>query len=132
MLTKAENAEIHSKWGRARRWVSCLRRYWHPIAAVAELDENPIKPVRLMGEDLVLYKDTPATTGWWIGTVRTAARTCSYGWVEDCGIRCNYHGWKFDETGAASISRLKKSRIRTPIQGSRQHQGVSARRQKLA
>ncbi len=34
-----------------------LRRYWMPIAAVSELEKDPIKPVRLMGEDLVLYRD---------------------------------------------------------------------------
>ncbi|MCY4583089.1 MAG: aromatic ring-hydroxylating dioxygenase subunit alpha, partial [Chloroflexi bacterium] len=34
-----------------------MRRYWHPIAATAELDERPTKPVRLLGEDLVLYRD---------------------------------------------------------------------------
>jgi 5,5'-dehydrodivanillate O-demethylase len=34
-----------------------LRRYWHPVAAVAELEDHPVKPVRLLGEDLVLYRD---------------------------------------------------------------------------
>ena len=40
-----------------------LRRYWHPIAAVSEFEKNPVKPVRLMGEDLVLYKDLSGTYG---------------------------------------------------------------------
>ena len=40
-----------------------MRRYWHPIAAAAELDEKPTKPVRLLGEDLVLYKDKSGTIG---------------------------------------------------------------------
>jgi len=40
-----------------------LRRYWHPIAAAAELDETPVKPVRLLGEDLALYKDRRGTFG---------------------------------------------------------------------
>ena len=34
-----------------------LRRYWMPIGGASELDDKPIKPIRLMGEDLVLYKD---------------------------------------------------------------------------
>ena len=40
-----------------------LRRYWMPIAAVAELDDKPIKPMRLLGEDLVLYRDQAGTYG---------------------------------------------------------------------
>ena len=40
-----------------------MRRYWHPIAAVSELEEKPIKPVRLMGEDLTLFKDLSGQYG---------------------------------------------------------------------
>ena len=40
-----------------------LRRYWHPIAAVAELDDTSTKPVRLMGEDLVLFRDGQGQIG---------------------------------------------------------------------
>ena len=54
-----------------------LRRYWMPIAAVAELDDKPMKPVRLLGEDLVLYRDQAAAImASWTGTARTAAPTC--------------------------------------------------------
>ena len=76
-----------------------MRWYWQPIAAVAELDETPVKPVRLLGEDLVLYKDKGGRHG-------LVARQCphrradlSYGWVEDCGLRCSYHGWLYNEQG---------------------------------
>ena len=77
-----------------------LRRYWMPIASVSELDERPIVPVRLLGTDLVLYKDRSSTYG-------LLGRWCphrhfdlSYGMTEDCGIRCSYHGWRFNEAGA--------------------------------
>ena len=40
-----------------------LRRYWMPVGAVAELDDNPTKQIRLMGEDLVIYKDKSGTYG---------------------------------------------------------------------
>ena len=52
-----------------------LRRYWHPIAALDELSREPVKAVRLMGEDLVLYKDGRAPTAAWSSTARTAGRT---------------------------------------------------------
>ena len=40
-----------------------MRRYWQPIAPYAELSENPTKAIRILGEDLVLYKDRSGTLG---------------------------------------------------------------------
>ncbi len=76
-----------------------LRRYWQPIAGEAELDERPIKPVRIMGEDLVLYRDRSGRLGLVDRHCPHRRADMSYGFVEDCGLRCNYHGWLFDETG---------------------------------
>jgi 5,5'-dehydrodivanillate O-demethylase len=76
-----------------------LRRYWHPIGALSELEKHPVKPVRLLGEDLVLYRDLSGTLG-------LIARQCAHrsadlanGLVESCGLRCQYHGWTYDERG---------------------------------
>jgi len=55
--------------------------------------------VRVMGEDLTLYKDMSGTFGL-VG--RHCPHRCadmSYGFVEQCGLRCNYHGWLFDRDG---------------------------------
>jgi 5,5'-dehydrodivanillate O-demethylase len=76
-----------------------LRRYWMPIAAVAELDDKPTKPVRLMGEDLVLYKDLSGSYGLVDRHCPHRRADLSYGWVEECGLRCHYHGWLWDHTG---------------------------------
>ena len=76
-----------------------LRYYWMPIAAVSELNDHPVKPVRLMGEDLVLYRDHEGTYGLLDQHCPHRRADLSYGWVEDCGLRCNYHGWKFDQDG---------------------------------
>ncbi len=99
MLTAEEN-RLLTQVGPGTPMGELLRRYWHPIAAVAELDDQPTKPVRLMGEDLVLYKAGNGTYG--LIDLHCAHRRAdlSYGIVEDCGLRCNYHGWMFDETGA--------------------------------
>jgi 5,5'-dehydrodivanillate O-demethylase len=99
MLTVAEN-EKFIRVGPGTPMGELLRRYWHPIAAVGELDDNPIKPVRLLGEDLVLYKDGSGHYGLVDRHCPHRRADMSYGWVEECGIRCNYHGWKFDESGA--------------------------------
>ena len=76
-----------------------LRRYWHPFAALAELDERPTRPVRLLGEDLVLFRDRSGDLGL-IGRVCAHRRVdLSYGIPEEHGLRCMYHGWMFDATG---------------------------------
>ena len=62
MLSTQENAEL-TQVGPGTPMGDLMRRYWHPIAATAELDERPTKAVRLMGEDLVLYRDKSGTLG---------------------------------------------------------------------
>ena len=76
-----------------------MRRYWHPIAGRSELNERYTTPVRLLGEDLVLYKDRSGTLGL-IGS-RCPHRRMGmvYGVPEQHGLRCAYHGWLYDETG---------------------------------
>jgi 5,5'-dehydrodivanillate O-demethylase oxygenase subunit len=76
-----------------------LRRYWMPIAAVSEFESISIKPVRLMGEDLTLYKDLSGDFGLIDRHCPHRRADLSYGFVESCGLRCNYHGWRFDQTG---------------------------------
>jgi len=81
-----------------------LRRYWMPIAAVSEFESvslggTSVKPVRLMGEDLTLYKDLSGDFGLIDRHCPHRRADLSYGFVEPCGLRCNYHGWRFDQTG---------------------------------
>ncbi len=76
-----------------------LRRYWMPIGAVSEFEGRAVKPVRLLGEDLTLYKDLSGTFGL-VGRHCPLRRAdMSFGFVEQCGLRCNYHGWLFDQDG---------------------------------
>src|SRR5262245_1221184 len=76
-----------------------LRWYWMPIGGASEFDENPIKPIRLLGEDLVLYKDHGGRFGLLERHCPHRRADLSYGFVEQQGIRCNYHGWLMDESG---------------------------------
>jgi 5,5'-dehydrodivanillate O-demethylase len=75
-----------------------LRRYWWPVWFSELLGDRPI-PVRILGEDLILYRDKS-------GQVGLLARHCAHrgaslelGRIEADGIRCCYHGWKFDAAG---------------------------------
>ena len=77
-----------------------MRRYWHPIAASVELTaDNPTKEIRLLGEDLVLYRDAKGTVGCIEPSCAHRKANLSYGIPEENGIRCAYHGWIFNETG---------------------------------
>ena len=76
-----------------------LRRYWQPIAGASELDDNPIKPVRFFGEDLVLYKDLSGNFGLIHKHCPHRRADLSYGFVENEGIRCSYHGWLLGSEG---------------------------------
>jgi phenylpropionate dioxygenase-like ring-hydroxylating dioxygenase large terminal subunit len=75
-----------------------LRRYWHPVAPSSDATDLP-REVRLLGEDLILYRDKSGTPG--LLTPRCCHRGTSllYGKVEEQGIRCCYHGWLFDADG---------------------------------
>jgi 5,5'-dehydrodivanillate O-demethylase oxygenase subunit len=99
MLSETENQEL-LRVGPGSLMGDLMRRYWMPVAAVAELDDNPIKPIRLMGEDLVLYKDKGGSYGALDLHCPHRRADLSYGILEDHGLRCNYHGWLFDDTGA--------------------------------
>src|ERR1700757_4553291 len=98
MLSREDNERL-TKVGPGTPMGELLRRYWMPIAAVGELEENPTKAVRLMGEDLALYRDRSGAYGLVDLHCPHRRADLSYGFVEDCGLRCNYHGWQFDETG---------------------------------
>ncbi|HWC30142.1 MAG TPA: Rieske 2Fe-2S domain-containing protein, partial [Dehalococcoidia bacterium] len=98
MLSKEEN-ELLTRVGAGTPMGDLLRRYWMPIAAVSELEDNATKSVRLFGEDLVLYRDKSAAYGLLDRHCPHRRADLSYGMVEDCGLRCNYHGWLFDSEG---------------------------------
>ena len=77
-----------------------LRRYWQPVALVDELEQRrPVVPVKVMGEDLVLFRAQDGELGL-VGRYcpHRGADLC-YGRIEDGGLRCVFHGWLFDKTG---------------------------------
>lgn len=75
-----------------------LRRYWHPVARSTEATDRP-RAVRVLGEDLVLYRSLDGTVGLLEPRCCHRGTTLLYGKVEAAGIRCCYHGWLFDAEG---------------------------------
>ena len=98
MLSVQENEQL-TLVGPGTPMGELMRRYWHPIAAAAELDERPTKSVRVLGEDLVLYRDKSGTLGLIERFCPHRRVDLSYGIPEEHGLRCMYHGWMMDETG---------------------------------
>jgi 5,5'-dehydrodivanillate O-demethylase len=99
MLTREEN-ELLTRVGRGTPCGELLRRYWHPVAAAAELsEEKPIKAVKILGEELVVYRDKRGRHGLVGEHCPHRLASLAYGRVDDEGIRCPYHGWKFDSAG---------------------------------
>ena len=98
MLTKEVN-ELLTQVGPGTPMGNVLRRYWMPVAASVELEENPVKKVRLMGEDLVLYRDRSGNLGLIDEPCPHRRVSMEYGIPEDEGLRCPYHGWLFNQEG---------------------------------
>lgn len=98
MLNEEKNRQL-TQVGPGTPMGDVLRRHWHPVAGIDDLDRSPVKPVRLMGEDLVMFKDGSGTYGLVDRHCAHRQADLSYGYVEQTGIRCNYHGWRFDSAG---------------------------------
>jgi 5,5'-dehydrodivanillate O-demethylase oxygenase subunit len=98
LLTKEENDRL-TQIGPGTPMGELWRRYWHPVLPSSLLPDSGTKPVRLLGEDLVLYRDRSGTLG--LVDARCPHRRAGmvFGIPEEEGLRCAYHGWMFDETG---------------------------------
>lgn len=99
MLSKEQNDAL-TRVGRGTPMGELLRRYWYPVALTSDLDAFPVKRVRLLGEDLALWRRPDG--GYGIIQERCPHRHASlaYGVVEPEGIRCGYHGWLFAADGS--------------------------------
>jgi phthalate 4,5-dioxygenase oxygenase subunit len=100
MLSQEEN-DLLTRTGPDTPMGRLMRRYWIPAVfshQVAKPDCPPVR-VKLLGENLVAFRDTEGRPG--LVDERCPHRTASmfFGRNEECGLRCVYHGWKFDITG---------------------------------
>ena len=98
MLSKELNERL-TRVGPGTPGGNLMRRYWHPIAAAAELEVDPVKKVRILGEDLVLYRDKSGNLGLIDEPCPHRRVSLEYGIPEQEGLRCPYHGWLFNHEG---------------------------------
>src|SRR5436853_5026524 len=99
MLTQEENDRL-TRVGPGTSGGDFMRRYWHPAALAEELPPGgaPI-PLRLLGEDLTLFRDQQGRPGLLAIHCSHRGADLSYGRIEDGGLRCLYHGWLYDVEG---------------------------------
>lgn len=76
-----------------------MRRYWQPCFTSAQLTSDKPHRVRLLGEDLILFRDQSGRPGLVHEHCCHRGASLFYGRIEEDGIRCCYHGWKFDVKG---------------------------------
>ncbi|PYM15013.1 MAG: hypothetical protein DMD81_16285 [Candidatus Rokuibacteriota bacterium] len=100
MLSREDN-ELLCRVGPGTPMGELLRQYWMPFLPSTELakPDEPPKKVRLLGEDLVAFRDTRGDVGLFPVNCPHRGASLFFGRNEECGIRCAYHGWKFDVTG---------------------------------
>lgn len=101
MLSTADN-ELLCRVGPGTPMGQYLRRFWMPALLSRELPEPDCPPVRvrLLGEGLVAFRDTEGKVGLVAENCPHRGASLFFGRNEECGLRCVYHGWKFDTSGA--------------------------------
>jgi 5,5'-dehydrodivanillate O-demethylase len=99
MLTKEEN-ELLTRTGPGTPCGDLLRRYWQPVGYVSELSaEHPIKRIKVLHEELIVYREVDGDYGCLAEHCAHRGASLAYGFVESGGVRCAYHGWKYDAQG---------------------------------
>jgi phenylpropionate dioxygenase-like ring-hydroxylating dioxygenase large terminal subunit len=100
MLTREAN-ELLTQTGADTPMGKMFRRYWMPALLASELPENDSPPVRvkLMGERLVAFRDSKGRYGLIDEFCAHRGVSLWFGRNEEGGLRCPYHGWKYDHTG---------------------------------
>lgn len=100
MMSKEQN-ELITRVGADTPAGKLLRQYWQPVALADEFEaERPVRAVRLMGQDFVVFRDENGQYAMLDRDCPHRGADLSFGRLEDGGLRCPFHGWLFDRTGA--------------------------------
>ena len=104
---RAEQNQLVTRIGPGTACGALMRQYWQPVALVDEFDpaldarmtQRPVKAVRALGQDFVLFRDASLAWGLLDRQCPHRGADLSYGRAEGDGLRCPFHGWKFDVSG---------------------------------
>jgi phthalate 4,5-dioxygenase oxygenase subunit len=131
MLSQRDNEDL-TQTGPETVMGDLMRAYWIPALLSAELPETDGTPIRvkLLGEDLVAFRDTDGRVGLLDEYCPHRAVSLALAVNEECGLRCLYHGWKFDVTGQCvdqptePVGSTLKDRIKTRAYPTREVGGM--------
>jgi len=99
-VISAEQNDLMTRVGKGTPAGALLRRYWQPVAISDELEgPRPVRPVRLMGQDFVLFRDEAGKLGLLDRDCPHRGADLAFGRLEDGGLRCPFHGWLFSVEG---------------------------------
>jgi phthalate 4,5-dioxygenase len=100
-MLRAEINELLTRTGPGTPAGDLFRQYWIPALLAEELPENDAPPVRvkILSERLIAFRDSEGRYGLIDEFCAHRGVSLWFGRVEECGIRCAYHGWKYDHTG---------------------------------
>lgn len=104
---QAEQNDLITRIGPGTPCGDLMRRYWQPAALVDEFDprfdarmaQRPLKAVRLLGQDLILFRDDQGRWGLLDRDCPHRGADLKFARHEGDGVRCPFHGWKFDAGG---------------------------------
>ncbi|HLG71474.1 MAG TPA: Rieske 2Fe-2S domain-containing protein [Chloroflexota bacterium] len=99
MATTQEQNERLTQVGPGTLVGELLRRYWHPIGTTLELESEPVQRVRLLGEDLTLFRTEGGEYGLVDEVCPHRCMAMEFGIPQENGLRCAYHGWLFSPSG---------------------------------
>ncbi len=100
-MLSIEDNKLLTEVGSGTPMGDLLRRYWQPVCALDEILQSPFrtKELTIMGEDLVAFCDRSGRPGLVARNCAHRRASLAYGIVEEDGLRCVYHGWKFNQEG---------------------------------
>ena len=98
MMSQEPN-DLITRTGRKDPCGKLMRMYWQPAALADELRARGRSPVKLLGENLVLFRDEQGRYGLIDRHCAHRGADLAFGRLENGGLRCAFHGWLFDVTG---------------------------------
>jgi phenylpropionate dioxygenase-like ring-hydroxylating dioxygenase large terminal subunit len=101
-MLSTEDNELLTRTSAGTPMGELFRRFWLPALLPSELPEADCPPIRfrILGEDLVAFRDSNGSVGFFAQACPHRGASLFFGRNEEEGLRCVYHGWKFDITGA--------------------------------
>jgi 5,5'-dehydrodivanillate O-demethylase len=98
-MESAKQNKLLTEVGKGTPMGNLMRRYWQPIGALIDMDNKWTRRIRLLGEDLVLFKDRQGRLGLIAEQCPHRRASFAHGIPTQDGIRCPYHGWEYNAQG---------------------------------